>query len=97
MRRGQRDHVDPTVQAARITRRGTFVTAAATVIAAFIAAVVAAYNAGSDDGEANATPSTVTVVRPATASGPGSVPSTDDASDTGDVSAQSVFEIFMVW
>lgn len=90
MRRGQRKHVDPTVQAARITRRGTFVTAAATVVAALITAIIAAYNVGSDQGEANATPSTVTVVSPVTTSASGSGPAspTDDASSAGDASAQ---------
>ncbi|WP_103335909.1 hypothetical protein [Amycolatopsis sp. CA-126428] len=60
-RRSTSGPVDPAVQAARITRRGTVITALATVIAALIGGLFAAYKVGTDQGVATAPTRTVTV------------------------------------
>ncbi|WP_410592990.1 hypothetical protein [Amycolatopsis sp. lyj-23] len=80
--RSERKPVDPTVQAARISRRGTLVTALATVIAALIGGLFAAYKVGNDQGAAAAPTRTVTV----TAAKPPDAPT--GAAPPGDVSAQ---------
>jgi hypothetical protein len=80
--------VDPAVQAARISRRGTFVTAAATIVAAFVGGIFAAYKVGSDQGAAAAAPSTVTVVETVTGPVPGTSSPSDEALPVNDVSAQ---------
>jgi hypothetical protein len=76
-RRSEREQVDPAVQAARINRRGTLITAMATVIAALIGGLFAAYKVGNDQGAAGAPPRTVTVTatKPGTAPAPTGAPS----------------------
>ncbi|MEV6829909.1 hypothetical protein [Amycolatopsis sp. NPDC051102] len=74
----RRKPVDPTAQAARITRRGTLITALATVIAALIAGVFAACKVGNEQGVADAPPRTVTVT--ATAPGHGAPPASTGAA-----------------
>ena len=88
-RRNKNEPVDPTVQAARITRRGTVVTALASVIVALVGGVFAAYKVGNDQGAAGVAPTTVTVVSTARGSGtaPTSAPATPVAQ-ASEVSAQ---------
>ncbi|QKV73245.1 hypothetical protein [Amycolatopsis sp. Hca4] len=74
------------VEAARINRRGTLVTALATVIAALIGGVFAAYKVGNDQGTAAVPPRTVTVT--ATPPGQGVPPASTGVAQTSDVSAQ---------
>jgi hypothetical protein len=83
-RRSEREQVDPAVQAARINRRGTLITAMATVIAALIGGLFAAYKVGNDQGAAGAPPRTVTV----TATKPGTAPAPTGAAQASDVSSQ---------
>ncbi|MEU4248075.1 hypothetical protein AB0F15_11730 [Amycolatopsis sp. NPDC026612] len=85
-KRSEREPVDPTVQAARINRRGTLITAMATVIAALIGGLFAAYKVGSDQGAAAVPPRTVTVTT--TVPGPGSPPASTGAAQASDVSTQ---------
>lgn len=87
-KRSEREPVDPAVQAARITRRGTLITAMATVIAALIGGLFAAYKVGSDQGAAAVPPRTVTVTATATAPGHGSPPASTGAAQASDVSTQ---------
>ncbi|MFB9690794.1 hypothetical protein [Amycolatopsis plumensis] len=84
--RSNRKPVDPTVQAARINRRGTLITALATVIAALIAGVFAAYKVGNDQGVAAAPTRTVTVTT--TVPGRGSPPASPGAAQASAVSSQ---------
>jgi hypothetical protein len=85
-RRNEREPVDPTVQAARINRRGTLITAMATIIAALIGGLFAAYKVGSDQGAAAVPPRTVTVTT--TAPGSGVPPASTGAAQASDVSTQ---------
>lgn len=85
-RRSEGKQVDPAVQAARITRRGTLVTAMATVIAALIGGLFAAYKVGSDQGAAGVPPRTVTVT--STVPQPAAPPGSTGAEQAGDVSTQ---------
>ncbi|MDQ7807741.1 hypothetical protein Q5425_28740 [Amycolatopsis sp. A133] len=85
-RRSEREPVDPAVQAARINRRGTLITAMATVIAALIGGLFAAYKVGSDQGAAAVPPRTVTVTT--TVPGPGAPPASTGAAQASDVSTQ---------
>ncbi|WP_155543347.1 hypothetical protein [Amycolatopsis camponoti] len=85
-RRSETERVDPTVQAARITRRGTLITAMATVIAALIGGLFAAYKVGNDQGVADAPPRTVTVT--ATKPGTAPPPTSTGAAQASEVSTQ---------
>jgi hypothetical protein len=85
-RRNEREPVDPTVQAARINRRGTLITAMATIIAALIGGLFAAYKVGSDQGAAAVPPRTVTVTT--TVPGSGAPPASTGAAQASDVSTQ---------
>ncbi|MEU4526551.1 hypothetical protein AB0F52_48490 [Amycolatopsis sp. NPDC024027] len=84
-RRSNGEQVDPAVQAARITRRGTVITAMGTVIAALIGGLFAAYKVGNDQGAAGVPPRTVTVMStaPGANSPAGSAPLTSLAPTSG--------------
>ncbi|WP_410611680.1 hypothetical protein [Amycolatopsis sp. lyj-109] len=85
-RRGAGGPVDPAIQAARINRRGTLITAMATVIAALIGGLFAAYKVGNDQGAAEVPPRTVTVTATAPPNAP--PPASTGAAQASGVSAQ---------
>ncbi|MEA5363485.1 hypothetical protein VA596_28415 [Amycolatopsis sp., V23-08] len=76
------------MRAARITRRGTVVTAMATVIAALIGGLFAAYKVGNDQGAAGVPPMTVTVTTTVSGANPSSAPVPPSGVATSGVPAQ---------
>jgi hypothetical protein len=81
----QAEPIDPTVQVARITRRGAVITAVCSVVAALVGAF-AAYTAGHQQSADAPVPSTVTAASPPT---PASATGSESASAPGVTRATS--------